>query len=138
MTPVTKLDPLVEDVIADMPDGMQGFLKSWGFNQFATALRAKLTAHQAHKCLGHSDGQHVEDMDGSCLGKDCTFRFRSAPVLAASSDAVTRDSAIAAIEHVSASNELLDALELAAGVANRVIAATGFDESQVADWRPPS
>lgn len=31
---------------------------------------------------------------------------------------------------------LLDALLLAQGVAQRVIAATQFDESQLSDWRP--
>ena len=29
-------------------------------------------------CPGHSDGRHIEDWDGSCMGKECTFRFRAA------------------------------------------------------------
>lgn len=33
-------------------------------------------------------------------------------------------------------DDLLTALKLAEGVAQRVIAMTGFDESQIADWRP--
>jgi len=33
-------------------------------------------------------------------------------------------------------DQLLHALQLAQGVAERVIAATGFDESKVSDWRP--
>jgi hypothetical protein len=41
------------------------------------------------------------------------------------------------IENLQASNtELLEALTLAEGIAQRVITATKFDERQISDWRP--
>lgn len=30
-------------------------------------------------CPAHSDGQHIEDWGGSCMGEGCTFRFSAAP-----------------------------------------------------------
>jgi len=35
------------------------------------------------QCPGHTDGRHIEDFDGSCMGKDCDFRFRPAALASA-------------------------------------------------------
>lgn len=30
------------------------------------------------RCPAHSDGRHIEDWDGSCMGEDCNYRFPQA------------------------------------------------------------
>jgi hypothetical protein len=52
----------------------RAFICQAGTQQVPVALQDGVSATQ---CPGHSDGRHIQDFDGSCMGKDCTFNFRA-------------------------------------------------------------
>lgn len=51
----------------------------WGLRsllrQCASALEAAKQEAQNERCPGHSDGVHIKDGDGSCMGAGCGYRF---------------------------------------------------------------
>lgn len=52
-----RIDAIAELVIKGMPDGICGFMRTWGYQQFARAL--------LEVCAGHYRAQAVPDADGA-------------------------------------------------------------------------